>query len=101
MTPRFIIANIQQFMNMAGKNETIMSVPGFSTLRTAFEEFRKPVAGCKCTKGAKLNNYRTQFETAISNLSDGDKAMLKEILKATTICYYVKSTTGGLTLSCF
>ena len=102
MNARFILSNIQQFMALVKDKPGILNIGAFSTLRPAYESYnQQPKSGCNCKSGNNLNNYRTQFESAVKGLSAEDKTRLKDILQSEQICYYGRGSNGGLTLECF
>ena len=100
MTKRVVLANLQQFLALVNKYPRLGGLSSFAALIPIINDY-KNTTGCKCNIKARLATYKVTFDNCIQNVSPADRNVLKQLLQADEICYYIRSTTGGLSLQCF
>lgn len=101
MTPRFILANIHQFVQLTKQKPELLSLDSFKILKPALDKANASPGGCSaCKAKSLLVEHKGLFEAAISTIQPGDQTKIKEILQTKEICYYIKNE-AGLVLKCF
>ena len=107
MIEKVVISSVAKFISLAREAPALLSIGNLSLLKsvTLPTPDRPSIGkGCNCSKkpnGLDISVLRPQFEAAMLTLTDSDKAAMKRVLSAETICYYAKNNVGQLKLTCF
>ena len=97
---RVVLSSIQNFAQLLIQNPSLLNIPAFMGLRTLIENLKADSKGCGCKKNALYNQYKPQFESAVTALTDADRGVIKSVLNVEQVCYYTRNKAGVLELIC-
>lgn len=100
MTPRIVIANVNQFLLLLKKEPSLLTIGGLSVFRPYLTVTG---AGCgKCNQTANtMNDLRPKFEASLSVLSPQEQQRIKALLNTESFCFYKREQNGQLSPVCF
>lgn len=96
---KVILSSVQTMVNLLQRNPKLYCVPAFQVLRPVVDMISRP-GGCGCNERDLLDSIRPHFESALTGITADQRRQIKDILKATEVCYYVY-VNGNITLKCF
>lgn len=99
---RLTISGIEHIIGMINSNSSLASLSSLAPIADLGRKAKAAVArsGCSCSAAPVYAANRHVFTQALANIQHGDHLMIKNILKVTEICYYVKDKDGKNVLKC-
>ena len=91
---RYTISGLEHMIRLLAANPALLGLSSLAPLQYIAEKAKAAGKKCGCNVAGIYKENKGAFELALGNLANGDHLVMKKVLGADQLCYYVRNSTG-------